>query len=123
MKPGRLNLVTLSGVGLAFVFACAMTLGPSHAESESGGFIWGGGSESGGVSGAGASTESGGERQGGEETESGGAFANGASTLSGGIMGGGEESESGGVAGGGEETESGYAGVSQTPMYVKNYKW
>ncbi len=126
MKPGRLNLVSLSGLGLSFVFACAITVasvGSAHAESESGGFVWGAGSESGGVAGAGASTESGGETMSGTYTESGGALANGASTLSGGEMGGGEESESGGVVGAGTETESGYTGWEQTPVYVKNYKW
>ncbi len=124
MKSVRLNLVSISGVGLSLVFAGAMTLHPAFADSESGGWVWGGGSLSGGAVGNGASTLSGGEMGGGEYSESGGARANGASTLSGGEMGGGEESESGGFAGSGAETESGYGGVNQTPkVYVQNYNW
>jgi hypothetical protein len=63
-----------------------LSLIPSFAESESGGFVFGGGdSESGGVYNSGAESDSGGARNSGSSSQSGGALNSGAESDSGGI--------------------------------------
>jgi hypothetical protein len=119
------KLATILSAGLtvlALSWGCSLA---AHADSESGGFVWGGGSESGGVAGNGSSTESGGEQANVGTTESGGFYNNGSSTESGGERGNGSSSESGGVTEVGSESESG--GPTGNPLvkptYVKNYNW
>jgi hypothetical protein len=89
------------------------------AQSESGGFTFGAGSQSGGILSVGASSESGGVAENGSETEGGGINQTGASSESGGIANAGGETESGGIGNVGASTEG---GVTSTPkIYVRYY--
>ncbi|MBZ0185307.1 MAG: MSCRAMM family adhesin SdrC [Candidatus Obscuribacterales bacterium] len=82
--------------------------GPAQAESESGGFVFGGGeSESGGPSNSGAESDSGGVIWGDANSESGGPADSGAESDSGGIAQSGAESESGGPTDTGADSEAG----------------
>ncbi len=115
-------------VAVALIGYCAA---PVLAESESGGFIMGGGNESGGVYNSGAESESGGVYNSGAESESGGVYNNGAESESGGLAEVGASSESGGVYGSGAESETGGlysttapAPAAFDPQYgIKTYKW
>jgi hypothetical protein len=95
------------------------------ADTESGGWVWGGDSESGGPTDTGSESDSGGMRANAGVSESGGFYANGGLSESGGARAQGAESESGGFVETGAESESG--GVtgkySDPPVYVKSYKW
>ena len=97
----------------------------AFADTESGGFVFGEGSESGGAFDSGSGTESGGMRANVGTTESGGFYNSGASTESGGERASGGASESGGLSEVGSESESGgVTGKLGTPAtYVKNYNW
>ena len=111
-------VVTLGrfAVALALIGYCAA---PVFAESEAGGFVMGGGSESGGVYNSGAESESGGVYNSGGESESGGLSEVGASSESGGVYGSGAESESGGLYG-----TTAPAPAAFDPQYgIKSYKW
>ncbi len=129
MRKKNSVAVTLRlAVAVALIGYCAA---PVSAESESGGFIMGGGSESGGVYGSGAESESGGVYNSGAESESGGVYNNGAESESGGLSEVGASSESGGVYGSGAESETGGlysttapAPAAFDPQYgIKTYKW
>ncbi|GEM_PF-569422 len=123
-------VVTLGrfAVAVALIGYCAV---PALADSEAGGFIMGGGNESGGVFNSGAESESGGVYNSGAESESGGVYNNGAESESGGLAEVGASSESGGVYGSGAESESGGlygttapAPAAFDPQYgIKTYKW
>jgi hypothetical protein len=118
--------VTGLALGLSAVFVTMTTCSLSvFADSESGGFVWGEGSESGGALNSGSGTESGGEQANVGTTESGGFYNNGSSTESGGERGNGSSSESGGMSEIGSTSESGgpTGNLGTTPTYVKNYTW
>lgn len=88
-------------------------------ESEAGMFIFGGGSESGGIGQLGGSSESGGIGQLGGSSESGGISQSGAESESGGMAETGTESESGGLSETGASSETNY-----DPQYgIKYYNW
>jgi hypothetical protein len=120
------KFVTGLALGLSAVFVTMTTCNLSaFADSESGGFVWGGGSESGGATGTGSDSESGGFRGNGGSTESGGFYNNGSTSESGGERGNGSSSESGGMSELGSSTESGgvFGTGSTPPVYVKSYNW
>ncbi len=123
-------VVTLGrfALAVALIGYCAV---PVLAESEAGGFIMGGGSESGGVFNSGAESESGGVYNSGAESESGGVYNNGAESESGGLAEVGASSESGGAYDSGASSESGglYSSTAPAPAAfdpqygIKTYKW
>ncbi len=78
----------------AAAIVSGLNLAPAFAESESGGFVFGDGSETGGVTPMGAYNESGGIAGLGNRNESGGAYGTGAESESGGVTQTGASSES-----------------------------
>ena len=111
-------------IALATGFALLLASNPAaFAESEAGGFVFGGGtSESGGAYMSGASAESGGPLWGASTTESGGATDTGAESESGGVAGSASTTESGGETMTGAESEATYDGGNiNYGAYVKYY--
>ena len=95
----------LAGLLAATVLAFSLSASAAFADSESGGFIFGGGSESGGIYDTGASSASTG-LWGTGESQSGGLWDTGSESESGGLADSGAESESGGLSQTGAESES-----------------
>lgn len=95
IKPGLLAVVVALGLSAQNAFA----------ESESGGFVFGDGSESGGVYETGSSTESGGAWNTGS-SESGGPLDTGAESQSGGVYASEAETMSGGATNAGSSSEA-----------------
>ncbi|MCW5824755.1 MAG: hypothetical protein KIT34_18295 [Cyanobacteria bacterium TGS_CYA1] len=91
---------------LAVVLALGLNAPNAFAESESGGFVFGDGSESGGVYDVGSSTESGGAYNSGSSSESGGPQDTGAESMSGGIYQSEAETLSGGATNAGSSSEA-----------------
>lgn len=91
---------------LAVVVALGLNAQNAFAESESGGFVFGDGSESGGVYEAGSSTESGGAWNSGSSSETGGPLDTGAESQSGGVYSSEAETMSGGATNAGASSEA-----------------
>lgn len=91
---------------LAAVVALGLYAQSAFAESESGGFVFGDGSESGGVYDVGTSSESGGVYNAGSSSESGGPLDTGAESQSGGVYASEAESMSGGTTNAGSSSEA-----------------
>jgi hypothetical protein len=100
-------------IALGAVFASAAV----QAESESGGFVWGGGNQSGGFVpiGRGSGNETGGVLWGDGSSESGGTSMSGAESDSGGLVEVGNSSETGGPLAVGSSDEN--------KLIVKTYRW
>lgn len=91
---------------LALVVALGLNAQNAFAESESGGFVFGDGSESGGVYDTGSESMSGGVSNAGSSSESGGVYDTGAESQSGGVYASESESMSGGVGQAGSSSEA-----------------
>ncbi len=91
---------------LAVVVALSFSAQNAFAESESGGFVFGDGSESGGVYEAGSSTETGGAWNSGSSSETGGPMDTGAESQSGGVYSSEAETMSGGATNAGSSSEA-----------------
>jgi hypothetical protein len=105
------------GLCLAVALAAIVASAPVQAESESGGFVFGGGNQSGGFMPVGRSggNESGGVLWGDGSSESGGATMSGAESDSGGLVEVGNHSETGGPLQVGSNDEN--------KLLVRNYHW
>ena len=112
IKAGFSRALSLA-IALSAITLCA----PAIAESESGGFVWGGGNQSGGFVpvGRGSGSESGGVFWGSGNSESGGASMSGAESGSGGMVEVGNNSESGGPLEVGSDQGN--------KLIVKTYRW
>jgi hypothetical protein len=115
MKTGEKCSKAFAGGLILVTLAWFCNSLPAVADSESGGFVFDSGSESGGAEDTGAESEAGNVRHGDSATESGGALASGS------------ESDSGGLVETGAETESGgpnYQGnTDENRLIVRTYHW
>jgi hypothetical protein len=102
---------------LAIALGAIVASAPVQAESESGGFVWGGGNQSGGFVpiGRGGGNESGGVLWGDGSSESGGATMSGAESDSGGMLEVGNSSETAGPLMVGSNDEN--------KLIVRTYRW
>ncbi|MDR3616978.1 MAG: hypothetical protein P4L53_25695 [Candidatus Obscuribacterales bacterium] len=102
---------------LAIALGAISVSAPALAESESGGFVWGGGNQSGGFVpvGRGSGNETGGVLWGDGSSESGGATMSGAESDSGGMVEVGNSSETAGPLMVGSNDEN--------KLIVRTYRW
>ncbi|MBI1271060.1 hypothetical protein GC174_11570 [bacterium] len=118
----RLDKRSVKLAGLALTVAFLSASSAAYAESEAGGFVIGGGSETGGVYGLGATNETSGVLWGEGSSESGGANDTGAESDSGGVASSGAESETGGPSDTGAESQASYDGTNMgMGRYVQYY--
>jgi hypothetical protein len=111
------NASFLRAISLAIALGAVVASAPVQAESESGGFVFGGGNQSGGFVpiGRGTGSESGGVLWGDGSSESGGATMSGAESDSGGAVEIGNSSETGGPLQVGSTDEN--------KLLVRTYRW